>query len=135
MNTTVLTLGHVARQAGVNVETLRDYQRRGLITEPPKPAYGYRNYPPATVSRVQFIKRAQGLGFSLREIAELLSLGDGNCEDVCELAERKCAEIDTQIAALDAIKGALQQLRGTCSIQTPDTRCPIIEALTRSTPR
>ena len=71
-----LTIGRLAQSAGVNVETIRYYQRVGLLKEPEKPAYGYRHYPPDTVARIRFIKRAQQLGFTLEEISELLSLGD-----------------------------------------------------------
>lgn len=100
MDTKSLTIGRVAHLAGFNVETIRYYQRRHLITEPEKPLDGFRYYPVKTVTRVQFIKRAQRLGFTLRQISELLALGDGQCEDVRTLATQKCADIDAQIDAL-----------------------------------
>lgn len=129
MSTKPLTIGRVAHLADVSVETIRYYQRRGLITEPEKPLYGFRYYPAHMVARVQFIKRAQRLGFSLREIGELLSLGDGHCEDVRELAEHKCAEIDEQMADLAAMKSTLKQLLVPCKSHRTGTTCPMVESL------
>ena len=85
----VLTIGRLARRAGVNVETVRYYQRIGLVDEPGKPAEGFRTYAPEAVDRITFIKRAQALGFSLDEVRELLEIGDGHCADVCARAEEK----------------------------------------------
>jgi MerR family transcriptional regulator, mercuric resistance operon regulatory protein len=81
------TIGQLAKVAGVNVETIRYYERRGLISQPPKPAEGYRTYPNATLARIFFIKRAQELGFTLKEINKLLSLDESHCSEVQELAE------------------------------------------------
>src|SRR6266704_573222 len=95
-----LRTAQVARQAGVNIETLRFYERQGILAEPPRRASGYREYPPETVSRVQFIKRAQELGFSLREIKELLDLTTvprAKSGRVRQLAQAKVAEIDHKI--------------------------------------
>jgi MerR family mercuric resistance operon transcriptional regulator len=122
-----LTIGRLACSAGVNVETVRYYQRRGLIIEPEKPAYGFRYYPAETVTRIQFIKRAQRLGFTLQEIGNLLDLGDGHCEDVHELAERKYSEIETQIADLLAMKKSLKRLLGDCETRNGTGTCPIVE--------
>ncbi|GMQ89263.1 MAG: Hg(II)-responsive transcriptional regulator [Gammaproteobacteria bacterium] len=124
-----LTIGRLACSAGVNVETVRYYQRRGLIIEPEKPAYGFRYYPAETVARVQFIKRAQRLGFSLRQIGELLALGDGHCEDVRALATRKCADIEAQMDDLAAMKSALEQLLVPCRSHRTKATCPMVEAL------
>ncbi len=124
-----LTIGRVARRAGVNRETIRYYQRRGLIAEPARPAAGFRHYPEETVARVRFIKRAQGLGFSLREIGELLDLGERNCEAVRALAERKYREIDRRMADLAAMKAALQRLTADCANGDLQTPCPIVRAL------
>jgi len=122
-----LTIGRLACSAGVNVETVRYYQRRGLIVEPEKPTYGFRYYPAETVTRIQFIKRAQRLGFTLQEIGNLLDLGDGHCEDVHELAERKYSEIETQIADLLAMKKSLKRLLGDCETRNGTETCPIVE--------
>jgi len=124
-----LTIGQVAREAGVNVETIRYYQRRGLIQEPAKPGRGFRRYPPETVARILFIKRAQNLGFTLREIAELLSLGEGRCQDVYKLAQRRYSQVERQIADLRAMKRALRQLLVACEENAADARCPIVESL------
>lgn len=89
-----LTIGALARAAGVNVETIRYYQRRGLLREPARPHGGIRRYKKADLDRVQFVKAAQRLGFSLREIAELLRLEDGTqCEEASALAEHKLSDV------------------------------------------
>lgn len=132
MTATSLTIGRLAREAGVNVETVRYYQRVGLIREPERPPVGYRVYPAATVDRLRFIRRAQQLGFSLREIAELLELGDGHCADVRSRAEQKLAAIERQISDLSALHDTLSRLVATCG---PGRRahCPIIESLASET--
>src|SRR5213594_1999406 len=95
-----LTIGDVARQAGVRIETLRHYEREGLVASPPRSVSNYRLYPEDTVRRVQFIKRAQELGFSLKEIKELLSLRAApraRCEDVRARAAAKISDVDRKI--------------------------------------
>ena len=124
-----LTIGHLARMAGVNIETVRYYQRTGLIDEPPKPGSGYRIYPPRTIERIKFIKRAQGLGFSLKEINELLELGDGHCEDVRVKAEQKRDHIDQQINELTKLRNTLDTLINNCQNTDDSVHCPIIETL------
>ena len=124
-----LTIGRLARAAGVNVETIRYYQRLGLVPEPPRPTGGYRHYPPETVDRIRFIKRAQRLGFTLQEIGELLALGDGACEDVRRRAERKCAQIAAQIRDLQALHRTLEQLITRCREGDGGGGCPIIESI------
>ena len=96
------TIGHLATAAGVNVETIRYYQRIGLIDEPVKPAQGYRRYPAATVERIRFIKRAQELGFSLDEITDLLSLNDRDCDEARTITEHKQEIIQQRIDDLRA---------------------------------
>ena len=130
-----LTIGKLARTAGVNIETIRYYQRVGLIKEPDKPVQGFRHYPPAMVARVRFIKRAQRLGFTLKEIAELLSLGDGHCAQTRELAEQKRALIDAHIADLSAMRDTLDELIESCKENRTTNGCPIVEALTASRER
>ncbi len=125
----ILTIGHLAREAGVNVETVRYYQRVGLIREPQKPQSGYRVYTPETIDRIKFIKRAQPLGFSLQEIAELLELGGSHCEDVRVRAEEKRAHIDAQISDLKKLRKTLDQLIKACQADNDSAHCPIVATL------
>jgi len=127
-----LTIGRLAQAAGVHVETVRYYQRIGLVDEPPKPAAGYRRYPAATVDRICFIRRAQRLGFSLDEVRELLELGDGRCADVRARAEEKRARVDARIRELEALRATLDALIGACLAGRDDAHCPIVESLARS---
>ncbi len=128
-----LTIGQLARQALVNIETIRYYERRGLIPEPPRTESGYRQYSWDAVARIRFIKRAQELGFSLREISELLSLRvDPNttCADVKKRAEAKIADVEQKIEALQKMKEALTTLVAMCQReQAPTSACPILETL------
>lgn len=124
-----LTIGHLARAADVNVETVRYYQRVGLVNEPSKPLSGYRVYPPETVDRIKFIKRAQALGFSLKEITELLGLGEGHCADVRVRAEEKRDHIDKQIKDLIKLRKTLDTLINTCQSSDDSIHCPIVETL------
>ncbi len=123
------TIGQLARQAGVNIETIRYYQRLGIISEPPKPEQGYRVYPHESVERILFIRRAKQLGFSLKEIAELLALGDGHCDDVRLHAENKQAQINKQIRDLQNLQQTLDKLIKTCQQKENNTRCPIVASL------
>src|SRR3984957_12101027 len=127
-----LTIGQVATEGGVNVETIRYYQRRGLLEEPEKPVGGYRTYPKEIVKRIRFIKRAQALGFTLEEVAELLQLdvADG-CANSCDLAERKLTVIDQKIAELAAMRRALAKLMAQCDKKARRGACPIIQSLQR----
>jgi Hg(II)-responsive transcriptional regulator len=128
-----LRTGELARRAGVNVETLRFYERQGLLPAPPRRASGYRDYPAETVDLVRFIQRAQHLGFSLREIRELLALRQvprATCGDVVVLAQRKIAQIGAKISDLRAMRSALAKLlKGCTGGSTPIAECPIIESL------
>jgi MerR family mercuric resistance operon transcriptional regulator len=125
-----LMVGAVAKQAGVNVETIRYYQRRRLLAVPAKPPGGVRRYARDTVQRVRFIKRAQQLGFTLEEIAALLRLNDGrHCEETRAVAAQKLVQLERKIADLAAMRSSLARLIRACS--RPDARlhCPIIDAL------
>jgi MerR family transcriptional regulator, copper efflux regulator len=127
-----LTIGQVAEQANVHIETLRYYERRGLVARPPRSASNYRLYPEDVVRRVRFIKRAQGLGFSLNDIEELLSLRadpEAGCAEVRACAEAKMKDIDVKIGALTAMKNALSTLVAECSGEGPLSDCPILESL------
>lgn len=124
-----LTIGRLARKVGVNVETIRYYQRIGLIREPVTPRQGFRKYPPETAEQLLFIKRAQGLGFSLKEIAELLVIGAGHCDDVRTRAEEKRCKIDAQIQDLLSLRKTLDELICQCKKGKRGLDCPIIETL------
>lgn len=123
------TIGRLARAAGVNVETVRYYQRVGLLTEPPKPREGYRVYTREAVDRIKFIKQAKKLGFNLKEISELLDLGDGHCGDVRRKAEQKRDRIAAQIADLQRLRATLDTLINACASGKDPTHCPIVESL------
>lgn len=124
--------GELAQQAEVNVETLRFYERKGLLPEPPRRNSGYREYPPESVQRLRFIKRAQELGFSLAEIKELLTLRvtrGTTCGQVREQAQEKVAEVQKKISDLRAIEEALAKLVKSCSARGTTSRCPILDHL------
>ncbi len=129
MQPATLTIGRLARAAGVNVETVRYYQRLGLVDEPIKPERGFRQYPADTLDRIVFIKRAQQLGFRLEEIRELLELGDGHCADVRARAEEKRRQVETQITDLRAMRTTLDKLIAACREGRGDAHCPIVETL------
>lgn len=125
------TIGRLARVAGVNVETVRYYQRVGLVEEPTKPLEGFRRYPAQAADRIVFIKRAQQLGFTLKEIGELLELGDGHCSDVRRRAEEKRAQVRTQLRDLRALQKTLDTLIDACLAGREDAHCPIVGTLGR----
>jgi len=127
-----LTSGRLAKEADVNLETIRFYEREKLLPKPPRTAAGYRLFPAEAIQRVRFIRRAQTLGFTLKEIRELLALSQSrraSCETVRQRAERKLVEIEGKITALVAMKGALTELSANCRGRGPVTRCPILECL------
>lgn len=124
-----MTIGRLAKRVGVNVETIRYYQRIGLIDEPVAPVNGFRQYPNKTAENITFIKRAQRLGFSLKEIAELLQIGDGHCDDVRTRVEIKRNKIDKQIRDLQSLRETLDTLICECKSGKNDTHCPVVEAL------
>ena len=127
-----LTSSKLAKAAGVNVETLRYYIRRGLLPEPPRRDSGYRMYPPENVERLRFIKSAQELGFTLEEIQQLLSLRvdeNATAEDVRQQAQEKVTQIDAKIAALQQMRDALAHLVEQCHGEGPTSDCPILDAL------
>jgi len=123
------TIGRLAHAADVNVETIRYYQRIGLIDEPEKPANGFRQYSERTLETIKFIKRAKQLGFSLQETAELLQLGNGHCDDVRQRAEEKQAQIDKQISDLKKLRKTLNKLIRSCQSGGDQANCPIVETL------
>ena len=126
-----LTIGKLAKQGNVTIETIRYYQRKGLLTEPEKPLTGYRQYPIETIARIRFIKRAQQSGFTLKEIAELLSLDSGHCENVRQIAEQKRQQISEQIKDLTALRNVLDNLVKGCQTDPSTEHCSLIDALSR----
>ncbi len=130
--TSTLTIGALAQAAGIGVETVRFYERRGLLPEPPRTPSGYRQYPGDAVDRVKFIRRAQGLGFALREISELLDLRVDEvaaCGPVEAQAREKLEQVAGKIEALRRIETALQRLVEACEAREPTGACPILEEL------
>jgi MerR family mercuric resistance operon transcriptional regulator len=124
------TIGALAVTAGVNVETIRFYQRKGLMPEPEKPHGGIRRYGAADLARVRFIKSAQRLGFSLDEIGELLKLEDGaRCSEARQLAERKLVDVRRKLGDLQRIESVLAELVARCSALRGRVNCPLIASL------
>lgn len=124
-----MTIGRLAKAAGVNVETIRYYQRRGLLDEPAKPLYGQRRYSLEQAKRVQFIKRAQALGFTLAEVSQLLLLNKArSCKSTRALAAHKLELIDNKLADLKAVRQVLGKLVRQCDAGD-GAECPIIDAL------
>jgi Hg(II)-responsive transcriptional regulator len=122
----------VAQLAAVNVQTLRYYQRRGLLNEPPRTDTGYRQWGADAVRIVRFVKQAQELGFSLTEIDALLHLADGgpdSCQATRELAATKIDQLDTKIAALQSMRTSLAQLVATCERPRTERDCPLLRSL------
>lgn len=133
-----MRIGEVAAQAGVNVQTLRYYERRGLLEEPERRPSGYRTYAPEAVRLVRFIKRAQDLGFTLKEVHELLRLRESQPRSraqVRELAEAKIRDIDEKTRHLRAIRKALTVLTESCACRGSALECPILEALDDEGPK
>lgn len=126
----IFTIGALAEAAGVNLETIRFYQRRGLLPEPARPQGGFRRYGDPELARVRFIKSAQRLGFSLDEVAELLKLEDGShCGQARSQGERKLADVRARLADLQRIEQVLADLVARCGSQRGRVRCPLIASL------
>lgn len=125
-----LTIGTFAKAAGVNVETIRFYQRKSLLPEPDRPYGSIRRYGVADVVRVRFVKSAQRLGFSLDEIADLLRLEDGtHCEEASRLAEHKLKDVREKLADLGRIEAVLSELVCACHARKGNVSCPLIASL------
>ena len=130
------TIGALAETAGVNVETIRFYQRKGLMPEPEKPYGSIRRYGAAELARVRFIKSAQRLGFSLEEIGELLKLEDGaRCSEARQLAEQKLVDVRQKLSDLQRIESVLAGLVARCSAVRGRVNCPLIASLQEATDR
>jgi MerR family transcriptional regulator, copper efflux regulator len=127
-----LSIGKVARRAGIGVETIRFYEREGLLAAPARRDSGYRLYTEGVIGRIRFIRRAKELGFSLKEIKELLQLrrnSSSTCEDIREKAEAKITNVETKIGMLKKMKQALTELSAACKGRTSLGECPILEFL------
>ena len=125
-----MTIGQLAAAAGVNVETVRYYHRRGLVALPDRPAGSIGRYAPAALTRLQFIKRAQSLGFALDDVRALLSLDDGQtCSSARRIAEHKLGEVRDRIASLQGLESALAELVKKCARTRSRVSCPLIETL------
>ena len=128
------TIGSLAETAGVNVETIRFYQRKGLMPEPEKPYGSIRRYGAAELARVRFIKSAQRLGFSLEEVGELLKLEDGaRCSEARQLAEQKLVDVRQRLTDLQRIESVLAGLVARCSAVRGRVNCPLIASLQEAT--
>jgi len=128
-----MRIGEVATRAGVNIDTVRFYERRGILPKPQRePSSGYRTYSVDTPRRIRFIKRAQELGFTLKEVRELLSLRarpGARCADVLVRADAKIQDVNAKIRTLQAIRRALSKLASECAGRGEITACPILDAL------
>ena len=127
-----MTTGQLAKAVGVGVETLRYYERTGILPKPPRTSGGHRQYSGTDVRRLRFVRRAQELGFTLKEIKRLLGLrveAGTNCANVASTADQVVARIEGQIRELKAMRRALAELRACCDKEIPTTECPILDAL------
>lgn len=127
-----MTIGSLAKRAGVGVETVRFYERRGLLRKPPRPGTGYRAYPAEAVERIRFIRHAQSLGFTLEETAALLALRvspGAKCTAVRARAAAKLADVEERIGKLQQIRGALEKLVAACPGRGEVATCSILDAL------
>jgi len=132
MNGSTLTIGALARAAGVGVETVRFYERKGLLAPPPRTRSGYRQFPSDAVARLRFIRRAQGLGFTLEEIRELLELRVDEvaaCHTVEARARDKLVSVDAKLHELRRMRRVLRRLVSACEAREPTSECPILEEL------
>ncbi|MES1944510.1 MerR family transcriptional regulator [Salinisphaera sp. PC39] len=128
------SIGQLAKMADSDVETVRYYERRGLMPKPPRTKAGYRKYSPDEVRRFRFIRRAKTLGFTLREIATLLRLQEGGDRaEVKDIAQTKLSQVEARIKDLQHMRSVLTELLAHCSGSGPVTGCPIIEALNSDT--
>ena len=132
MKSGTMTIGQLARSAGVGIETVRFYERQGLLEEPARKESGYRHYSDEVVARLRFIRRAKELGFSLKEIGELLALRiepETTCAEVKRKAQAKLADIESKIGDLQRMQKALLKLAAICKGRGPINACPILDAL------
>jgi MerR family mercuric resistance operon transcriptional regulator len=124
-----LTISNIAKKVGVGIETIRYYERIGLITQPQKPEIGYRIYNDEILQKLYFIKRAKYLGFSLNEISDIMLIGDNDCRETKEIALHKLQNIKNKIDDLESISKSLEALIEACDSNTKFDGCPIISAI------
>lgn len=127
-----MKIGEAARRTRLTVEAIRFYEKQGLIEEPPRSPSGYRQYPEGVVARLDFIQRSKELGFSLREVEELLALRDSpdaRSSDVKERAEAKIRDIERKLRDLREMKEALSKLTRSCNGEGPTRECAILTAI------
>ena len=130
-----MTIGTFAKAAGVNVETIRFYQRKGLLPEPERPIGGIRRYGPTDVDRMNFVRSAQRLGFNLDEVAQLLTLEDGaHCHEAADLAAARLADVRLRLADLQRMESTLSELVKACSAGRGKVSCPLIASLRQHAP-
>ncbi|MCA9399523.1 MAG: heavy metal-responsive transcriptional regulator [Candidatus Omnitrophica bacterium] len=130
MQEKIFTIGQVAKETGIGIETIRYYERMRLMPQPKRSPSGYRQYCPNCVQRLNFIKNAKALGFSLKEISELFALrvrSKTRCGDIKNKAEAKIADIEERIKTLQRMKNALKKLSSECRGKGPVGECPILE--------
>ena len=126
-----LTISNIAKEVGIGVETIRYYERIGLIKQPQKPESGYRVYDKAISQQLFFIKRAKELGFSLKEISDIMIIGDNNCKETKEIALHKLQNIKSKIDDLKSISKSLEALVNACNSNTKYDGCPIVSAISK----
>jgi len=124
-----LTIGQLAKKAEINLETIRYYERRGLIARPEKPATGYRQYSNDLLQELFFIKKAKTLGFNLDEIQNLLLLSVGHCSEIQSLAEQKLDQVQYKIRDLQKLEAVLVDLVRQCNASADEAHCPVVDAL------
>lgn len=131
-----LSISQLAADAGVNIQTVRYYERRGLLAVPPRTAAGYRCYPADAADRLRFIKRAQELGFSLDEVSELLALRSDHDPSACATVEartrQKIAHVEAKVRDLRRLKSVLECLAAACAARAATAECPVLESLARA---
>ena len=131
-----MKIGSVAEAAGVEVSTIRYYERRGLLPEPPRTASGYRQYDTGTIDRIRFVRQAQELGFTLEEIEELLDLrvdDPSSCGAVADATRAKLRSVDGKIRELRRLRGVLARLVRACEEKEPTGECPVLAMLEEET--
>jgi MerR family transcriptional regulator, copper efflux regulator len=132
MGTKSITIGQLARETGINLETVRYYERQGLLPKPPRSPAGYRLFPADAAQRLRFIRRAQELGFSLKEIRELLALrvsARTSSAEIRKRAEAEITDIEAKINSLESMRKSLRKLTSSCAGCGPISECPILGSL------
>lgn len=132
---TVMKIGEVAKRSGIGIETIRFYEREGLLLKPERRPSGYRQYDEATVERLNYVRRAKELGFTLAEVKELLELSAAHsiCEHIRQRAEKKITDIDSKIRNLQQMKRSLGKIVQRCRVKNSTEDCPLVHKAKRNT--